>query len=108
MTSASRASSIGDSLWKETAKGEFFVVHLKVLNTGSEARQFFAANQHLIIGGNKYDATTVIGGDADMEKINPGLGIETTVAFDVPVGSQPEAVELHDSAFSGGVTIRLG
>jgi hypothetical protein len=43
-----------------------------------------------------------------MSNLNPGLGIANTmVAFDVPVGSVPDAIELHDSAFSGGATVSL-
>jgi hypothetical protein len=29
------------------------------------------------------------------------------VPFDVPVGTVPDKIELHDSAFSGGVTVKL-
>jgi hypothetical protein len=35
------------------------------------------------------------------------LGIDTVVSFDVPPGSTPEAVVLHDSAFSGGTKVNL-
>lgn len=39
--------------------------------------------------------------------INPGNQVNVKVAFDVPNGTQPSEIELHDSAFSGGVTVRL-
>lgn len=38
-------------------------------------------------------------------QINPGLAIDTALAFDVPVGTVPDGIQLHDSAFSGGVTV---
>jgi hypothetical protein len=107
VTGIDHASTIGDGIWQEEAKGEFVIVRLNVTNTGDEARTFFSGNQHLIVNGNKYDATTVVGGDVDSENINPGLGIDTSVTFDVPLGSQADAIELHDSMFSGGVTVNL-
>ncbi len=39
--------------------------------------------------------------------INTGNRVEAKVAFDVPEGTQPSTIELHDSAFSGGVKVRL-
>ena len=39
--------------------------------------------------------------------INPGNSIQVQVAFDVPPGTQPAELELHDSMFSGGVKLRL-
>ena len=42
-----------------------------------------------------------------MEDINPGLGIDTQVTFDIPKGAVPTAIEFHDSMFSGGATVAL-
>jgi hypothetical protein len=42
-----------------------------------------------------------------MEDINPGLGIEASVTFDIPPGAVPEAIECHDSMFSGGALLAL-
>ncbi|WP_246600117.1 DUF4352 domain-containing protein [Skermania piniformis] len=91
----------------DEAKGEFFVVRLRVTNIGDDARTFHASNQHLIVSGNKYDATTSISDENWLEDINPGLGIEATVTFDIPPGAVPEAIECHDSAFSGGALLAL-
>ena len=91
----------------EQAKGEFFIVDLRVTNIGDDARSFFASNQHLIINGNKYDASSTISDEHWMEDINPGLSIEASVAFDIPPGATPEAIECHDSAFSGGALLAL-
>ena len=33
--------------------------------------------------------------------------IDTAVVFDVPVGTDPESIELHDGPFSEGVTVGL-
>jgi hypothetical protein len=42
-----------------------------------------------------------------MGDINPGNSIQVKAAFDVPPGTQPAALEVHDSMFSGGVSVRL-
>lgn len=91
----------------EQAKGEFFIVHLRVTNIGNDARSFSASSQHLIVNGNKYDATISISDENWMEDINPGLGIEASVTFDIPPGAVPEAIECHDSMFSGGALLAL-
>lgn len=91
----------------EQAKGEFFIVHLRVTNIGDDARSFSASSQHLIVNGNKYDATSSISDENWMEDINPGLGIEASVTFDIPPGAQPSAIQCHDSMFSGGALLAL-
>lgn len=91
----------------EQAKGEFFSVRMKVTNIGDDARSFSASNQHLIVNGNTYDATTSLSDENWMEDINPGLSITATVSFDIPPGAVPEAIECHDSAFSGGAMLAL-
>ena len=91
----------------EAAKGEFFIVHLRVTNIGDDARSFSASSQHLIVNGNKYDATISITDENWMEDINPGLSIEANVTFDIPPGATPEAIEVHDSMFSGGALLAV-
>ena len=39
--------------------------------------------------------------------INPGNSIQAKAALDVPPGTMPAHVELHDSAFSGGVSVAI-
>ncbi|WP_374023210.1 DUF4352 domain-containing protein [Mycobacterium sp. HNNTM2301] len=89
------------------AKGEFFVVNIRVTNIGDKAQSFFASNQKLIIDGKKYDATTSLSDNTWMQDINPGLGTEGSVSFDIPPGAVPEAIEFHDSMFSGGARVAL-
>lgn len=110
VTSIDRSATAGDptnEFLQEQATGEFVNVHLTVTNIGDEAQDFFASNQKLIVDGKKFDAASILGLPGDMSGINPGLSIETVVPFDVPPGAQPDAVELHDSAFSGGVKVAL-
>ena len=39
--------------------------------------------------------------------INPGNTVRGELAFDMPAGHKAVKAELHDSAFSGGVTVNL-
>ena len=41
------------------------------------------------------------------EEINPGNAVKGKVYFDIPKGAKLANLELHDSAFSGGVRVRL-
>ena len=91
----------------ELAKGEFFIVTLRVTNIGDKARSYSASAQHLIINGNKYDASSSISDETWREDINPGLSIDAQVMFDIPPGAVPEAIEVHDSTFSGGALLGL-
>jgi len=45
-------------------------------------------------------------GDAFLSNINSGNQVQVPSVF-TPPGTQPTAVKLHDSAFSGGATVTL-
>jgi len=100
------ATSMDDAFGPEIAKGEFFTVKVRVTNVGDEARSFSATNQKLIINGNEYDATSFMD-NSWLEEINPGLSIDGQVTFDIPKGATPQAIEFHDSMFSGGAAVAL-
>ena len=55
----------------EQAKGEFFIVNLRVTNIGDDARSFSGSSQHLIINGNKNDATSSISDENWMRTSTP-------------------------------------
>jgi len=102
--------SIGD----QTAQGEFVVVHLHVTNIGNKGQHFFASNQKLIDANHKQYSDDSAAEDAlpgndqaSDTTINPGNSIDAAVVFDVPVGTVPATLEVHDSAHSGGVTVKL-
>ncbi len=93
-------------------RGEFIIVTLQVSNVGNEPQSFFVQNQKLIdTQGREYAADSMaairINEDAMALDLGPGFDITVNVPFDVPRGTQPEYVELHDSAFSGGALVRL-
>lgn len=96
---------------QKKAQGEWAVLSMTVANISDKPQTFFAENQKLIAGGKTFSADSTASmylvDDALMTEINPGNKIDVKVAFDVPVGTEPDQVKLHDSAFSGGVTINL-
>lgn len=107
VTSVDRAKSAGDPAIPTDAKGEYIMVHLTVKNTGTKEATFMSSSQKLIVDGKQFDAASVLGLKGDMESLNPGLGLDAVVPFDVPPGTQPDAIQLHDSMFSGGVMVSL-
>lgn len=106
--------SVGDSMLGQKAQGQYCLVKLTVENIGDEAQSLFAGNQYLFdANGKKFsaDSTASIyaGEDAQTiyKEINPGNSVTGVVYYDVPKTAKPTKLELHDSAFSGGVTVSL-
>jgi hypothetical protein len=106
-------TQIGDQYFNTTAQGQFCVVDMAVTNIGDSPGSFFGDNAKLFNAeGQEFSADTeaaIYLADADslFEEINPGNTLNSKVVFDVPAGTTPAAIELHDSAFSGGVTVAL-
>lgn len=98
---------------EKTAQGVFCITDVNVTNIGDEAQTFFGDNAYLFNeAGQKYNADTEAAIYMDdtnsfLEEINPGNSLAAKVVFDVPAGTVPASIELHDSAFSGGVTVAL-
>jgi Domain of unknown function (DUF4352) len=103
----------GNPYMTATAQGEFIVITMSVANIGDQPQNYFGQNQKVIDAkGREYGANS----EADMYMntsnsvmgdINPGNSIQVKAAFDVPPGTQPAALEVHDSMFSGGVSVKL-
>jgi hypothetical protein len=92
----------------ETARGEFVIVTMTVKNTGDQPQSFFAQNQKLFdTSGRQYAADSMATSDSMVMDLNPGFTLPVKVAFDVPPGTAISALEVHDSAFSGGAKINL-
>jgi Domain of unknown function (DUF4352)/Protein of unknown function (DUF2510) len=97
----------GNPYMTATAQGEFIIVTLSVHNIGDQPANYFGQNQKLIdTAGRQFGISSdadlyMNSGDNIMGDINPGNGIQVKVAFDVPVGTAPAKLELHDSMFSG-------
>ena len=106
-------SRVGSRDFGQTAQGHFCFVYMKVENIGKEAQTLDGSNQYMYAsGGKRYDADTEAAIYLDdsktfLEEINPGNAVDGIVIFDVPKSAKPERLELHDSAFSGGVEVSL-
>ncbi|MFD0904391.1 DUF4352 domain-containing protein [Actinomadura sediminis] len=106
---------VGDEFAGSEAQGQYVLVHVTVENIGDEARMFDGTNQKLIdTRGREFEADTeaAVWSNQDtksfLEQINPGNSVKGVVIFDVPENVRLKAIELHDSMFSGGVTVPLG
>jgi Domain of unknown function (DUF4352) len=105
-------SSSIDSDETKTAQGVYVVVAMTIQNIGNRSQGFFADNQTLKDSeGRQFSADSyadiLINGDNDGADINPGNQVRARAVFDVPEGTQPAQIVLHDSAYSGGVTVNL-
>ncbi|SDT38176.1 DUF4352 domain-containing protein [Jiangella sp. DSM 45060] len=104
---------IGTDAFGTSPQGRFVYVTITVTNHGDEASSFFGDNQYLVdTEGRKASADTEAAlylpeSQSLYEEINPGNTLTGTVVFDIPADAVPAAVELHDSLFSGGVTVGL-
>ncbi|WP_072804227.1 DUF4352 domain-containing protein [Rhodococcoides yunnanense] len=104
--------TVGEDFMTETAQGEYVLVTMSVRNIGDRAQSFTTSAQKLLDGqGRQFSvddmATIVLDQGIAFEQINPGNSIEATIVFDVPAGTVPAEIELHDSLFSGGTTVAL-
>jgi hypothetical protein len=104
---------VGSSDFGKKAQGEFCEVSVTVANIGDEPQSMFGDNQYLFDSKDrKYSADTEAAiylkdSNTLYEEINPGNSLKGTLLFDVPKGTKPAKLELHDSAFSGGVNVQL-
>ena len=92
-------------------RGEWVIATLTVHNTDDESQEFAANNQKLIDSeGRTYaadaEAAVAMNQSSMIITMDPGADITLKLPFDVPSGTQPTAVELHDSVFSDGVRVR--
>jgi hypothetical protein len=112
VTRATTAGNPSNEYEIAKAQGEFVILTLSVRNIGNEPQSYSGDNQKLIDqSGRQYGESS----EADMwmnsdvtGDINPGNSIQAKAAFDVPPGTVPAHVELHDSAFSGGASVAIG
>ena len=104
---------VGSEYLNETAQGQFVLVHLEVTNVGDKAQTLFDSDQYLIdTEGREHSADSSAGiyienNKVFLNEINPGNTLSGVLVFDIPADATPASVELHDSMFSGGVTISL-
>lgn len=105
---------VGNDVIGQDAQGQFVLLHLTVANIGTEAQYFDGSSQKLYdSAGRAFSADTAAAiyldeSNSFLNQINPGITVQGIVVFDVPADAVLTTAELHDSAFSGGVTVTLG
>lgn len=119
VTGVSHAKSVGDTSvgMGDTAQGEYQIISLTVTNIGKQSQTLDDSAQYVYDSkGRKFSASS--SADIDLagnngqnsvwlDSINPGNTVKGKIAFDMPKGDTPAKIELHDSMFSGGVTVLL-
>ncbi|GAB3581233.1 DUF4352 domain-containing protein [Calidifontibacter terrae] len=105
--------SIGDQYLGKQAQGSFVLISVTVKNIGDKSQTMFDDNQKVTdTQGRQFSADTeasiyLKNNNLWMNEINPGNTATGTLIYDMPAGATPASLELHDSAFSGGVTVSL-
>jgi hypothetical protein len=113
ITKMTQAKTVGASGLSKTAQGEYAILHVAVTNIGNVAQTLDDSSQYVYDGaGRKFSADStadlyISGNDVFFNTINPGNTVRGEIAFDLPAGDSAVKAELHDSAFSNGVTVRL-
>jgi hypothetical protein len=116
VTSITHASKAGDSFLNQHAQGRYTVLHITVTNIGSESQTLDDSAQFVYdASGRKFDADSqadIYGnpggsGGVFFNDINPGNTVHGLLFFDLPKNDRAVKAELHDSMFSGGVTVSL-
>jgi Domain of unknown function (DUF4352) len=119
VTKVSHRKTVGDTQFGlgEKAQGTFTVISLKVTNIGSESQTLDDSAQYVYdASGRKFSADSAADidlsgangqGSTWLDDINPGNTVHGKIAFDMPTGDKAAKIELHDSLFSGGVTVKL-
>lgn len=107
-------SKVGTNLLGAKAQGQFCLITINIKNIDKEAQMFDASNQKAYdAAGTEYsaDGSAAIyankNGETFLNDINPGNQVTGVVVFDIPKDVTLTKLELHDSMFSGGVTVAL-
>jgi hypothetical protein len=97
-----------------TAKGRYCVISVTVINIGDRTWLFTGSAQQVYdAAGAKYDHDSVAelyanrNVDTFLDRVNPGDTLTGKLVFDVPKKTTPIRLELHDSLWSDGVTVKL-
>jgi hypothetical protein len=94
---------------EQTAQGQYVIVHMTVSDTGDQPASFVGTFQKLKAGGTTYSiddvATAYLNGT--VAQLNPGDNSNVSIAFDVPAGTSPDALEVHADPTSAGAEIPL-
>jgi hypothetical protein len=107
-------ASVGSDVLGEKAQGQFLLVHVTVANIGTEPQLLMDSAQVVYDAqGRKFSPDSAAGlylegNEVLFTEVNPGNTVKGILVFDMPKDASPASIELHDSAFSGGVSVALG
>ncbi len=108
-------TQVGANSLVKTAQGQFCIVSLSAKNIGNESQYLDASSQKAMDAqGRKFSADGAAGmylgdqGNTFLNQINPGNAVQGQVVFDIPKDAKISKLELHDSPFSGGVSVGVG
>jgi Domain of unknown function (DUF4352) len=106
VTQVNSSPTFGD----RRAQGVYAILSLTVKNVGVEPQMFEWSAQRLKDSiGRQYSASFMVPslfGNV-VNAIDPGLEVRIKVAFDVPPGTKPTQIVLHESLSSDGVPVNL-
>jgi hypothetical protein len=84
-------------------------VSVQVVNVGKEARVLYPGQQKVFDDDDELHAGTRLLDESGKEtapvRVGPGDSFTGTLVFELPKGSAPAGVELHDSGLSAGVRV---
>jgi uncharacterized protein DUF4352 len=89
------------------AQGVYVIVSMALRNVGTQAQVFDWGAQRLKDGAGRQYSASFVNPSAVIRSIDPGLQVSIDLAFDVPPGTKPKQLVLHDSASSQGVPVNL-
>ena len=89
----------------------WLVVHVTVENVGDREQAFLNGNQKILCDDKEYGGEAFTWNGSNAEDLNPGVVLGAALMFDLPDGfpnlGAGTTLELHDSAFPGGVNVSL-
>jgi hypothetical protein len=105
---------VGSDILGKTAQGQYCLITLNVKNIGNESQTFDSSSQKAKNSQGQEisaDGTASIYANTDQQaflnQINPGNQTTAVLVYDIPKNATLSSIELHDSLFSGGVTVAL-
>jgi len=115
ITKIGHATRVGTSLLGKKAQGRFTILYVTVTNIGNQSQTLDDSAQYVYDAkGRKFSADSeadiFINGSSNsvfLNDINPGNTVHGKIVFDLPKGDRAVKAELHDSAFSNGVTVSM-
>jgi hypothetical protein len=106
--------TVGQGFVTIPANGQFCLVRLTVTNISDESQAFADSFQKALGAGDaEYGANTAAGLVANQgtavvwHTVNPGITVSGTIVYDIPREAELTGLRLHDSLFSGGVTVTI-